>query len=172
MSESMSSLLQTAGEISVAFVGFASLIGVFVARREGEVPLRVRLTLRSLLDYGLLALLGCAVPLGLGETSVSEIAAWRLSSGLMAFLVVAYYLVSRSYYRDISKELVASRHPATIALILGDAIAVVLLALTASGVHFDSPAALYLLSAVYWNVFGAAMSFRFVIDLAWSDASE
>ncbi|GEM_PF-6368884 len=52
------------------------------------------------------------------------------------------------------------------ALILGDAIAVILLALTAGGMHFDSPAALYRVSAVYWNVFGAARSFRFVIDLA------
>jgi len=60
----------------------------------------------------------------------------------------------------------------TLALILGDGLAVVLLGLNAVGWIFDSPVALYSLSAVFWNIFGAAMSFRLVIDIAWSGSSE
>ncbi len=174
MSESISGLLQTSGEISVAFVGFASLIGVFVARSTAGFPLSARLTLRALIDYGLLALSGCAIPLILHEASVSEATLWRASSAGMAFVVASYYLVSRTYYREVSRELVVSEAGgrATIALLVGDGLAVVVLCLVAIGVDFELPSALYLLGAVYWNAFGAAMSFRLVIQLAWSGESE
>ena len=67
VTESTSSLLQAGAEIAVAFVGFASLIGVFVGRSDERLPRQARLILRSLLDYALFALLACGIPLLVAE---------------------------------------------------------------------------------------------------------
>ena len=172
MSESAIGLLQTSAEISVAFLGFASLVGVFLASTGGTRSQHARLVLRSLLDYGLLALLACAVPLLLNETSIDASTTWRISSGVSASFVVAYYLLSRSFYREVSQELRATGHAMSIALIIGDGLATLLLAFNAVGWPFGTSVALYVFAAVAWNVLGAAMSFRLVIDLAWSDDPE
>ncbi|MCR9093299.1 MAG: hypothetical protein NXI30_03695 [bacterium] len=172
MSDSISDVLQTSAEVAVAFVGFASLIGVFYARTEGRLPESVRLSLRSLLDYGLIALVACGMPLLLRETALPATTIWRLSSGLMAVLVAGYMMISQIYYKEVSELARASSktRSATIAfLVVGDGIAILVLALNAAGWPFDVLPAIYLAGAVFWNVCGAAVSFRGVIDLAWSE---
>lgn len=172
MSERISDVLLTSAEVSVAFVGFASLIGVFYARTEGRLPEGVRLSLRSLLDYGLMALVACGLPLLLRETALPATTSWRLSSGLMAALVVGYMTISRIYYNEVSElaRMSSRSRSATIMfLVVGDGIAILILTLNAASWPFDALPAIYLAGAVFWNVCGAAVSFRGVMDLAWSE---
>jgi hypothetical protein len=172
MSDSISSVLQTSAEISVAFVGFASLVGVFYARTEGTLSNKIRLSLRSLLDYGLIALLACGLPLLLAEFSVAPAAMWRISSAAMAVAVVGYMLVSHAYYKEVGELVRESVDRLTLFLLVGDGLAILLLLLNAANWPFHSSPAAYLAAGVFWNVCGAALSFRGVIDLAWSEGED
>jgi hypothetical protein len=165
-------LLVTSAEIAVAFVGFASLVGVFLARSSGELPARVRIILRALLDYGLLALLGCGIPLLLGLTDLREPAIWMTSSGLFVVAWTTYVLISHYYYREIAKMTFASTGRFELLLLLGDAISVLLLIGNAFGWPFSSTSLIYCSAAVLWRLAGAAFAFRGLLSAAWSGAED
>lgn len=159
------SLLLTTAELAVAFAGFASLVGVFASRSPGALSELLSDAVRSLLDYGLLAVSGCLLPFvpilaGAGDATV-----WAVSSGGLAGAIVAYAVLSHRWYRDL-----AGRHLVRDArawfLLAGDALAVLVLVLNTGPVW--TPSVLVYYASLLWLLLGAALCFRGVVEAAWS----
>ena len=164
--------LLTSAEVAVAFMGFASLVAVFVARGSGGLPDYARLALLSLIDYGIFALLACGLPFVISVFPFSKGNEWQLVSGLMAAFHVVYLLISHSFYREI--RAVGSRHKTLmpVLMICGDFIALAALLLNTLGWPYSANAETYFLAAVFWNLFGATLSFRSVVKMVWSSERE
>ncbi len=161
-------LLLTAAEIAVAFMGFASLVGVFLARNRGGLPPRIRAAMQSLIDYGLLALLACAVPLVLQVFDPAR-PHWDLASGIVLALGVLYGLVAHHFYREALAEVLRTGSFLLWLLFIGDFVAYASLGVNATGWPGDRSAAVYFCASVVWFLFGSAISFRGIMVLAWSD---
>lgn len=165
-------LLLTSAEVSVAFMGFASLVAVFVSRGSERLPDRTRVVLRSLIDYGFFALLACGVPFVVSAYSSSERNVWALASGIMVAFNIAYMAISHLYYREI--YVLNSQDKAWLPRIIlfGDLLALSALLGNALGWPYSSSFETYLLAAVFWCLLGAAVSFRGLVSLIWSKGEE
>jgi hypothetical protein len=159
------SLLLTTAELSAAFAGFASLVGVFASRRQGAVSDEISDFLRSLLDYGLLAIWGCLLPFVPMLAGAGDAAVWAVSSGVLGLTRVAYILISHRWYRAIMKRgVVLNRRGRWI--MTGDALALAAQLLNTGWLWTPSLFVHY--ASVLWLLTGAALCFRWVVQAAWS----
>ena len=172
MSEDSFSLLLTGAEISVAFVGFASLVGVFLSRGDGALAPRARIALTSMLDYGLFSLLACGIPLLLDRIGVDDRSLWRVSSGLFVAANLAYVLASLGFYREVARLNALHRELITRAMLVGDAAALIALALNALSWPFGDSQGAYVGFAVFWFLLGSAASFRHLITQVWTEYTD
>lgn len=163
-----SDLFLTSAEIAVAFIGFASLVGIFLSRSGGELSARVRILLWSLVDYGLIALSGCAIPLLLATASDAESLRWDLASGLQLSVTLVCLALSRQSYREALTSLPTETSRGGWILIGGDLLANLALAANVIGWPAEPSLAVYFAAGVVWHLFGSALSFRGVIAMAWS----
>jgi hypothetical protein len=168
VSDSTQAFLLTAAEISVAFVGFASLVGVFLSRGGGTMPPRARIALTSMLDYGLLALLACGIPLTLERMTLDSQMFWRVSSGVFLGCNIIYVALSHRLYREVAELHSHDRKLLARAALWGDAAAFGVLLFNSIAWPFQSSEFAYLCAAVVWFVIGSALSFRVLITLAWA----
>jgi len=164
-------LFVVSAEIAVAFVGFASLVGVFLARNSGTLPSLIRITLRGLLDYGLLALLACTIPLLLGLTSAEESAIWAMSSAIFLASWVSYVAVSHYYYREIAAEAAQPTFRLYWLFFAGDGLSILLLVGNAVGWPFTPSSLVYFAAAIVWRLAGSALCFRILLGEFWSDTN-
>jgi hypothetical protein len=161
-------LLLTSAEVSVAFMGFASLVAVFVSRGPAGLSERARVVLRSLIDYGLFALLACGLPFVVSALPLPEVNVWALASGAMVAFIIAYMAFSHRYYRDI--YVLNSEDGAWLPrfVLFGDVVTFFVLLGNAFGWPYSSSFELYLCAAVFWSLLGAAISFRGLVAMIWS----
>jgi hypothetical protein len=164
-------LFIVSAELAVAFVGFASLVGVFLARNSGTLPGLVRMTLRALLDYGLLALLACTIPLLLGLTTAEEPAIWTMSSQIFLAAWVSYVVISHYYYREVVVEAAQPTLRLTWVLLAGDVLSILLLVGNAVGWPFTPSPLIYFAAAIVWRLAGSALCFRMLLGEFWSDTN-
>lgn len=164
-------LFVVSAEIAVAFVGFASLVGVFLARNSGALSSLIRLTLRALLDYGLLALLACTIPLLLGLTTAEEPAIWAMSSAIFLASWVSYVVISHYYYREIAAEAAQPKFRFYWFFFAGDGLSILLLVGNSAGWPFASSSLVYFASAIVWRLAGSALCFRILLSEFWSDTN-
>ena len=144
-------LLLTSAEISVAFVGFASLVAVFLARQREQVSaLEIRSTIQPLLDYGLLALAACLVPFIPLMHQSPETTVWAASSGFVAVALVS----QTALYLYLNRGQVGAHLEANTSgwfMFIGDGVALVLLGSNVLGWPFGSSLLIYYCAAVLWN---------------------
>ena len=166
------SFLIVSAEIAVAFIGFASLVGVFASRGNGKLSLSAYISLRALLDYGLISLFASGLPLLLAMSALESTYLWPVASATSVAAWATYVILSRPYYREIAEELSRAPSLQTRVFLFGDAASMFLVFLNALGVVFEPNAVVYCAGAVAWRLAGAAFSFRSLIDEIWSKPSE
>ena len=161
-------LLLTSAEISVAFMGFASLVAVFVSRGSDGLTDRALAGLRLLIDYGLFALLACGVPFLVTAISSSEGSVWAWASGIMVVFNIAYMAVSHRYYRELYELNLEDGKWLPRIIFLGDLVALLALLGNALGWPSSSSFEVYFCAAVFWCLLGAGFSFRGLVAMIWS----
>ena len=72
-------LLLTLAELSIAYVGFAAVVGV-ISQRAAAWPLELRLMFRAMIEVGLFSVLICILPVALATTGLTDQALWFMSS--------------------------------------------------------------------------------------------
>jgi hypothetical protein len=87
VNDSTQSILLTLAEISIAYVGFAAIVGALSTSVE-EWSTDLRILFRSMIETGLMTLFICVVPGVVSLFSLPETNLWMLSSAFAAALIV------------------------------------------------------------------------------------
>ena len=95
--------LFTIAEVATAFAGFSTLV-VVVAQRSRDTSELASARLTNMLRLSLLVILFSFVPYLPAYFGLSEVSAWRISSGLFALLWLSYFVYSlRGMLRFLSR---------------------------------------------------------------------
>ena len=93
MDDSVQSVLLTMSELSIAYVGFAAIVGALSTRSE-EWTIGTRILFRSMIDTGLVNVFLCLSPNVLNLLSFEGSDLWAISS-VLALLIVLGAFVGR-----------------------------------------------------------------------------
>ena len=152
--------LETIAEISVAFAGFAGIVGVF--GRSALAP-EVRVwRVRTMILTSLLTLFGAMLPVLLGQFDASVSSVWRSSALALAFLTAAQLFVvarSRPVGVPFSPHM---RQPMPIILLVLTCSSVLLQSSIAAGFLLEAAAPLYSTSVSYLLFLSAYHFFRLI----------
>jgi hypothetical protein len=159
-------LLLTTAELSVAFAGFSSLVGVFARRRDERIDQHVVNSLRIMLDYALITLFSCLIPFLPMLAGASEVRVWQFSSGAWIAGGLTYWFFNRAFLRELGNDPIYGPVLGRIARVL-DTASVVALAGNALGIFWE-PSLLVYYSVLLWFLAGAAIGFVLVVSSTWS----
>jgi hypothetical protein len=160
-------LLLTTAEISVAFAGFASLVGIFARRRDERIDQQVVNALRVMLDYALITLFSCLVPLLPMIAGASEAGIWQFSSGAWIVGASAYRIFNRAWLRELGddpnygpvlRRVARTLDVASLIAMLGNAV----------GILWE-PSLLVYYSVQLYFLAGAAAGFVLVVASVWRE---
>lgn len=89
-----SSILLTLTQVTVAFVGFASIVATFRLRDEFTIKKNDAIDLELIVNTGLMGAFFSILPLTLSSFGLSDATVWALCSGIMSinYLGFMYYL--------------------------------------------------------------------------------
>jgi hypothetical protein len=160
-------ILLTTAEIAVAFAGFASLVGALLQRRDLNIRQHVVHPLRVMLDYSLITLFSCLVPLLPIIGGASDANIWRLSSAAWVVGILIYGFLNRALLRELRR---ASPYPRFVGNIVAglDFTSLVVMLLNALGV-FWVPSFLPYYAIQLWFLGGAALGFVLVVSSVWRE---
>ena len=91
MLDSTQSVLLTLAELSIAYVGFAAIVGALNARSEKWTP-GTRILFRSMIDTGLMNVFVCLIPSFLFLLSLEGQTLWTISSAATVVLLAATFI--------------------------------------------------------------------------------
>ncbi len=151
----MPEILSTTAEVSVAFVGFSALIGVF----RGSPGRLGELRMMFMIDLGLIALVFSLLPHVFAHFGVSLQLIWRISSGLLgaAFMLEIVRLVLE--IRKLPGEGLQPEAPRT-AWVLASGVVLVGLALAVNAIGWPSaPSFSVYFLGIFWLLLNAAIIF-------------
>ena len=151
----MPEILSTTAEVSVAFVGFSALIGVF----RGSQGRLGELRMMFMIELGLLALVFSLLPHVFSYFGVSPQQIWRISSGLLgaAFMLEIVHLVLE--IRRLPGEGLRPVAP-RLAWALASGVVLVGLALVANSIGWPAaPSFSVYFLGIFWLLLNAAIIF-------------
>lgn len=82
-------LLIVLAEISIAFVGFASIVAVLQANRDHPWSRQDRFVFRAMVESGIVSFFTCVFPHAIGSFDVREATIWSGASSICLLLVIA-----------------------------------------------------------------------------------
>lgn len=82
-------VLLTIGEVAIAYVGFASIVAVLSASREGAWSVGDRIVFRAMIEVGFLTVLVSFLPRAVALTDLPEGGLWQVCSGINVLAGVA-----------------------------------------------------------------------------------
>ena len=153
--------LSLIAEVSIAFAGFTSVVGVFGARDEQWSSSQLS-SLRLLIETSLIMLLTALLPLALYSTGLPTTESWRLASGIKAAQMLVYWLFS---FRRHQQDLASLPRAFAWASVAFDGILFAVHILNASG-FFQIPAAPYVIH-LYYLMLAACVSFIGMMAPLW-----
>lgn len=146
--------------ISIAFVGFATIVVTLRRGLGGELaPFHV-LLVRIYIETGLVVAVGAVLPSLLNLFGLPITATWRISSAVVGVVAPAFLVVYIARRRRIDRSRVPSRVYVRYAI---SALAVVALWLNVAGVPLQTSGAPYAL-ALTWFLFSAGLIFVQTLD--------
>ena len=152
--------LETIAEISVAFAGFAGIVGVF---GRSALPPEVRVwRVRTMILTSLLTLCGALLPILLGQFAISVEAVWR-SCGLFLAVITFVQLAAVAKSRPAAVPLRPKlRQPMTVILLVLTCSSGLLQLSVSAGAFSDAAPALYSCSVSYLLFLSAFHFFRLI----------
>ncbi len=155
-----SDLLQTIAEIAIALAGFTGVVAFLGQRARGEWRAVDLFRFNQLLGSSIAALLFSFTPILLFRMGLSEPAAWRWSSGLIAAYLLGAILLSSRGLRRVPKHERTEIIPSVLFIIQAIIAAVFILQiLSAAGIAYAGQSAPVLVALVWLLGFSA---FQFV----------
>ena len=151
----MPEILSTTAEVSVAFVGFSALVGVFRGS-QGQLG---EIRMMFMIELGLIALVFSLLPHVFAYFGVSLQQIWRISSGLLAAVFVQEIVRMVLEVRKLSddgRRLQAPRF--TWAMVLGVGLVAVALAVNAIGWPSAPSFSVYFLG-IFWLLLNSSIIF-------------
>lgn len=152
--------LETIAEISVAFAGFAGIVGVF--GRSTLAPETQVWRVRTMILTSLLTLLAALLPILIGQFRAADALVWRVSALALA-LITAAQLFAVAGSRPSSVPFRPHiRQPMTMVLLFLTCSSVLLQSSIALGLLLDTAAPLYSVGVSYLLLLSAYHFFRLI----------
>ena len=155
--------LYLVAEVSVAFAGFTSVVGVFGGLGERSWSVSQLASLRLLVVTSLITLLTALLPLALHASGLKTEDVWATSSGVKAAQMLVLWIWMLSFRRFPSGD--GYRRPLIWAATAMDIILFAVQVLNAGG-FFETPAAPYI-AHLYYLVIAACVSFVGAVSPLW-----
>ena len=160
-----SDLLQTIAEIAIALTGFTGVVAVLGERARGKWRAVDLFRFNNLLTNSIGALFLAFVPILIHKLGVSEVTAWRLSSGLAAAYILIGFVRGLSIRRLPQDEQVEIHRPVLGALVAIQAAVFSLLIANALGVAYSGESGPFLVGLVWLLAFSAFQFVRLLLLL-------
>jgi hypothetical protein len=151
-------VLLTLAEVSVAMVGFSSLLVVFGTREVADRSPAAGARVRGIFEAGVFVLPFCILPVFMTAVSQTEATGWRLSSGLFAMAYSPLFVSQFRRFTRLSRETDYSFGWIPRTATAGGTLSILMAVACAAGA-FGEHAALAYLGVIIWPLVGLTVNF-------------